>query len=690
MQRSYYGLLLVLACCTLTTRSLHAGWEATNGPFANAINCFYADGSTFLVGTSTGIYRSEDEGGHWLQTSEQFIGSDFCAIGKTIYAGTREHGIIISHDTGKTWEEIGTPLPEIGWISALIFHDGRLYAGTTYTNVYVSPDSGRTWTIQSEGLPEYYYNPTFAVANNRLFIGVANNFGGTEGGVFILDGNKWKPTSLRNLTGLSLSVVGSRLIVGEYGVLYTSDDNGTTWTEHRENIPLAYIRKIVQFGSTLFAGTDGAGVWTSDDNGLTWSQNVLAQSRINLLTLQGATLVAGTEREGLLVTSNSGVSWAQKNEGLQSINSLSGLLNDKNHIYAIDAIAGTVSHSTDQGITWQMLPYLPAPAVAITTYNNRLILAARTGGIFISDNGGATWSTGSGNFDQLGFNALIALDHTVLVGAYNSNLSDNKSSGLLYSENAGASWSQADLPSHVYAFARHGTRVFAGTPAGVFSSDDEGRHWTARNTTLPLGGEVYALVSNGAAVFASFFREGVYVSEDNGENWLPVNGLPNNMRVDAFASFDKYVFAGSTQGIFMTADNGKSWERIDPVGDSLTILSLVTDGTYLYAGTGGKAVWRRALSDIITTSVSEPVASPHFLLYPQPMSETALLELGAECDVHDAVLTLTTLDGRLVLTQPHLYGHSITIRRAGLPAGAYMFTLRQDDRTVASGIVVIE
>lgn len=690
MKRSYYGLLLVLVCCMLTTRSLYAGWEATNGPFANAITCFYADGSTFLVGTSTGMYRSEDAGSHWLQTPGQFIVYDFCAIGKTIYAGTGEHGIIVSYDTGKTWEEIGSPRPEIGWVSALIFHDGKLYAGTTYNNVHVSPDSGRTWTMFSDGLPEYYYNPKFAVANNRLFIGVPNNFGGTEGGVFILDGNQWKPTPLRNLAGFSLSVVGSRLIAGEYGVLYTSDDNGATWTERRENIPLAYIRTIVQFGSTLFAGTDGAGVWTSDDNGLTWSQNVLSESRINLLTVQGATLVAGTEREGLLETSNSGVSWVRKNDGLQSINSLSGLLSDKNHLYAIDAIIGTVSHSTDRGTTWQPLPYLPAPAVAITTYNNRIILASRTGKIFISADEGATWSTGNGNFDQLGFNALVALDHTVLVGAYNSNLSDNKSSGLLYSQDAGASWSQADLPSHVYAFARHGVRVFAGTPDGVFSSDDEGRHWIERNTTLPPGGEVYALASNGTAVFASFFREGVYVSKDNGEKWLPVSGLPDKMRVDAFAAFDKYVFAGGAQGIFMTADNGKNWERIDPVADSLTILSLVTDGTYLYAGTSGKAVWRRPLSDIVTTSVSEPVASPHFLLYPQPMSETALLELGAECDVHDAVLTLTTLDGRLVLTQPHLYGHSITMRRAGLPAGAYMFTLMQNARFVTSGIIVME
>lgn len=690
MQRSYYGLLLALVCCMLTTHSLYAGWEATNGPFANAINCFYADGSTFLIGTSTGIYRSEDAGTHWVRVPRDFTVYDFCTIGIATYATTRDNGIIVSYDTGNTWAQIANPTLETDVVSSLIFHDSKLYAGTTYSGVYVSPDSGKTWMTMNDGLPEYYYNVEFVVANNQVFLGIGDGFGGTEGGVFRLDGDRWEATALRNIGGFSLSVIGSRLIVGAYGTLYISDDNGDTWTERRENVPLAYIRTIVQFGSTLFAGTDGAGVWTSDDNGLTWSQNVLAQSRINVLTIRGATLVAGTEREGLLITSNSGVSWVQKNKGLQSINSLSGLLNDKNHLYAIDAISGTVSHSTDRGTTWQTLPYLPAPAVAITMYNNRLLLAAGTGEIFISDNGGATWSTGSGNFDKLGFNALIALDHTVLAGAYNSNLSDNKSSGLLYSENAGASWSQADLPSHVYAFARHGARVFAGTPDGVFSSDDEGRHWTERNTTLPVGGEVYALASNGVAVFASFFREGVYVSEDNGAKWLPVSTLPNNMRVDAFTSFDKYVFAGSAQGIFMTADNGKNWERIDPVADSLTILSLVTDGTYLYAGTRGKAVWRRALSDIITTSVSEPLTSPHFLLYPQPMSETALLELDAECDVRDAVLTLTTLDGRLVLTQSHLYGRSITIRRAGLPAGAYMFTVKQDTRAVASGIVVME
>jgi photosystem II stability/assembly factor-like uncharacterized protein len=390
MKRSCLHYFVFLICCIVSTTSLHAGWEATNSPFGNAIRCFYADGSTFIAGTYSHMYRSDDAGEHWNEVPGDFTVFTFCTVGEAIYAGTRDHGVIASYDDGKTWEEIGHPTPGTGVVSSMIFHDTRLYAGSAYNGVYISLDSGRTWASYTTGLPDYYYDAQFVVANDRMFIGIPNSFGGTDGGVFILDDDQWKPTPLRNIYGFSLSVVGSRLIVGSYNSLHISDDNGETWTEYTETIAPVYIKTVIQYGSSLFAGTD-AGVWTSDDNGITWSPNVLSRERINLLAVTGTTLVAGTENAGILLTLNNGVSWTQKNNGLPSISSLSRLVSAKDRLYAIHEITGTIFRSTDQGITWQALSSDPASTLEV--YNNRLIISTRTGKILTSDDDGITWNT---------------------------------------------------------------------------------------------------------------------------------------------------------------------------------------------------------------------------------------------------------------------------------------------------------
>lgn len=695
MRSNIFRLAFLLACQVLAVYSLRADWEPTNGPFAASINALHTDGSTLIAGTSTGIYRSTDIGGQWVRVAPEFAVQDFCAAGSALYAGTLMDGIIVSHDAGQTWEKSGTPPSgdaPTSWVGTLAFHRGKLYASAMYGEVHVSSDSGRTWTLLNEGLP-MHYNSKLVVANDRLFIAVGNDFGGTEGGVFILDGDTWIPTSLRDLTMTVFSAVGSRLFVGGYNVINISDNNGETWvtrTVTPESVS-AYIGPIVQFGGTLFAGTGHAGIWTSDDNGETWSQNVLTNISIAALATIDNTLIAGTLQEGIFATSNSGISWEQKNTGLISTASIPVFYADEVTLYTADEISGTLFRSTDQGATWHRLSSASAVAAiaAVVPYNNRLILASRYGGIFISTDEGATWQQADGDLDKMWFNVLIALDNTILAGAFNRDLSDGGQSGLMVSDDAGATWQQADLPSHVYAFVQHGGSVYAGTPNGLFSSDDGGHHWTARNTGLPRD-EIYALASSGTALFASFFREGVYVSENNGESWRQVTGLPDTVRVDVFTSFENYVFAGSSQSVYMTSDNGLSWTRIDPIGNSLTVRSLANDGEYLYAGTNNRAVWRRPLSDLVTTSVTEPIAVPAFLLYPQPATESAVLELCNSCALHDAVLTLMSLDGRQVRMQPQVYGSSVRIDRAGLPAGAYIFTLVQDNRVVVTGTVIMK
>ena len=81
---------------------------------------------------------------------------------------------------------------------------------------------------------------------------------------------------------------------------------------------------ITSAGTTLFAGTDGGGVFKSSNNGVDWAvckdaSNVPNSGLTNLnlrsLALTGTTLYAGTTA-GVFVSSNDCASWAALNAGM--------------------------------------------------------------------------------------------------------------------------------------------------------------------------------------------------------------------------------------------------------------------------------------------------------------------------------------------------------------------------------------
>ena len=68
-----------------------------------------------------------------------------------------------------------------------------------------------------------------------------------------------------------------------------------------------------------------------------------------------------------------------------------------------------------------------------------------------------------------------------------------------------AQWVQTNGPyigADVSALAVSGTNLFAGTPAGVFLSTNNGTNWTAANSGIVAGADIsaFAVVPNGTGV----------------------------------------------------------------------------------------------------------------------------------------------------------------------------------------------
>ena len=170
------------------------------------------------------------------------------------------------------------------------------------------------------------------------------------------------------------------------------------------------------------------------------------------------------------------------------------------------------------------------------------------------------------------------------------------STNLLHSQ-----WLQTNVPNigpeWVYSFTVSGNKIFAGTGSnGVYLSTNNGSNWISANTGLPSV-QITSLVTSGDNIFAGTshgtFGYGVFLSTNDGINWTPVNsGLPNSASIMSLAvspgiGGDK-IFAGTYQdGIFLSTNNGSNWQNISnglPPNMPL-VFSFAFSGVNIFAGT---------------------------------------------------------------------------------------------------------
>jgi len=111
------------------------------------------------------------------------------------------------------------------------------------------------------------------------------------------------------------------------------------------------------------------------------------------------------------------------------------------------------------------------------------------------------------------------------------------------------------------AVSSSGTKLFAGTDAGVFLSTDSGATWTATGAT---GNPIWALAVSGTSLFAGI-GEGVFQSTNDGADWSAVdNGLNYRGLLHSFAVSGTSLFAGTWGGgVFFSRDNGTNWTAVN-------------------------------------------------------------------------------------------------------------------------------
>jgi photosystem II stability/assembly factor-like uncharacterized protein len=556
--------ILFLLAFTVTAVSLY-GADKTwigNGPGGGSINTLVIDPNmpkTIYAGTENGVFKSTDGGRRWNAAEDiRGIGVYSLAINpknsETIYSGTRK-GVYKSTDRGIHWTAVSADLNLTNVFVLTIDPESTdtIYAGTVEGGVFKSTNGGNNWSAVSHDFDRRYIR---AMA--------------------IDPGN---PNTIYASTP---------------SAVYKSTDGAQSWNLIQKSLGENSIGGLVIdpkspqtiYATALNMDKDG-GIFRSVDGGNSWTKIPM-----DLRRLSGIQVLA--------VAPDALTMYAAHDEIVAQITS-------GNVIRKRSEWPGGIYRSTDGGQNWEAVDTSGISADSISALvvdpgNAQILYVGTNNGVFISSDGGNSWTDSNEGFVNATISALA-------LGRGTQTIYAGTDKRIYKSTDGGQRWTATDtgLPSspiHSLATSPGAQTVFAANEEGLFRSTDGGGSWDK----VRLGhreemiGKVVFIQDSPQTVYAatSYGSHGYwYRSNDGGKSWnsilnVFVNG-PSAPAVDPenpqilYAGFGCNTL-GWPGGVYKSTDGGKSWMEINTGLSETNVCSIAIDPVQtqtLYAGIYG-------------------------------------------------------------------------------------------------------
>ena len=297
------------------------GWQVTGRALAgHTVTSVIARLDLVLAGTMEGIFRSEDGGSTWSETSsgpeiKHIRWVDWRADWSSgALAGTEPASIFHSQDGGQTWQacpevaalrdRFGWSLPyspEAGCVRGFAIHGTRGYAAVEVGGVLISNDGGQTWQLAggSDGRPEFQRPPAPRIHPDVHSILVHPTSGDlvyapTGGGFYRSEdgGNTWRfcydcycRAAWVDPADPAHIVLGPANGVNRGGRIEETYDGGATWRSASHGLAVPWnenmVERFLQVGDELLAVLSDGSILASSLPEISWRHILPDVTQIN-------------------------------------------------------------------------------------------------------------------------------------------------------------------------------------------------------------------------------------------------------------------------------------------------------------------------------------------------------------------------------------------------------------------------
>lgn len=673
-----------------------------------------AEPGTFYFGaTGGGVWKTMDYGTTWENTSDGFfktpsIGSIsvYQKDPKVIYVGTGSDGlrsnviagkgVYKSIDGGENWQHIG--LENVGQIGAVEIHPdnfnivyvaaiGNAFAPNSERGIYKTTDGGKTWSkilfiSDKVGFSDLELHPT----NPEILYATAWKAerkpwtiisGGTfsEGGIYkSLDGGKsWNkassglPQDLIGKIDLAVCPADSRIVYAlveapeKAGGLYKSVDQGESYTQvsSHEGIrtrPFYYTNIEVDPTNPDILYALATGYFKSTDGGKSWQRKNSPHGDNHDIWIhpENPALFIQSNDGGANVTFNGGETWStQFNQPTAEIyqvevdnqypywlyggqqDNYSTIAVPSNLPYGIQA--GSVGYIINTGgcETGPAVPHPENPNIVYSNCKGRFTVYYKENGMEKAYYVGANYMYGH-NPKELEYRFQRV--SPIHISPHDPNVIYHTSQFVHRTTDEGVTWETIspdltafeedkqvisgspitrDITGEEYYSTIYSIRespikkgvIWTGSNDGlVYVTKDNGKNWmNVTPVKLPSGGRVDAVEPSyhqeGKAIVSVLryqlgdWKPYIYKTEDYGEKWTLIsenNGIPADFPVRVVREDPErkgLLFAGTEYGLFVSFDDGDSWQEFQLNLPVTPITDIKIHRNDLVLSTMGRGFW---------------------------------------------------------------------------------------------------
>ena len=568
-------VLFLFAGHRLTAQTI---WSVI-GPAGGDARAFAADPGQphhlYLGTTSSWLYESVDGGASWHRLSKLDPSDDLIldhiivdrANPATVYAAAwkldhADGGLWVSRDRGRSWEVVAGLRGQSIRAFAQAPSEPRILIAGTLDGVFRSSDAGTSWTqISTPGSREIHEVESLAIDPTDPDVIYA--------GTWHLP---WKTTDGgKNWHNIKQGIIDDSDVFSiiidpaEPSIVFASacsgiykSVNGAELFKRIQGIPSTARRTRVlkqdpANRDVVYAGTT-EGLYKTVNGGKSFERMTGPDVIVNDVFVdpqESNHVLLATDRGGVLRSEDAAASFAAANEGFSG-RKVEALLVDRNHpeqIYAgvvNDKSYGGVFVSTNGGARWEQISdgLDGRDVFALAESPEGTILAGTNHGIFVleagtADTPGASWSPRN------------TIQNTLVKTATETHY------GKRVNVEKHVKEAVRELTGRVRAFDLTGDAWLTTTTGGLFTSRDQGASWQGGPV---MGSGEYLSVAAHGALLAAAQQDGVMLSSDAGQSWMPI-GVPQMLtRIHCVAfSADGTMWLGAREGVYFTHDLGKTW-----------------------------------------------------------------------------------------------------------------------------------